>query len=69
MGLFHRRPDTLGMKPSSNTLFSFKKKMSFMPRLFRRKMISGKWFRYFPVFGKGKNNDQPENDFRLTKNA
>jgi hypothetical protein len=40
-----------------------------MPRLFRRKMISEKWFRYFPVFGRDENNGQPENDFRLTKNA
>jgi hypothetical protein len=40
-----------------------------MPSLFRRKMISGKWFRYFPVFGRGENNCQPENDFRLTKNT
>jgi hypothetical protein len=40
-----------------------------MPRLFRRKMSSGKWFRYFPVFGRGENNGQPENDFHLTKNA
>jgi hypothetical protein len=40
-----------------------------MLRLFRRKMISGKWFRYFLVFGRGENNGQPENDFRLTKNA
>jgi hypothetical protein len=26
VGLFHRSPDTPGTKPSSNTLFSFKKK-------------------------------------------
>jgi hypothetical protein len=45
------------------------KKKELMSRLFRRKMISGKWFRYFPVFGRGENNGQPENDFRLTKNA
>jgi hypothetical protein len=40
-----------------------------MLRLFWRKMISEKWFRYFSVLGRGKNNGQPENDFRLTKNA
>jgi hypothetical protein len=38
-------------------------------RLFQRKMVSGKLFRHFPVFGGGENNSQPENDFRLTKNA
>jgi hypothetical protein len=37
--------------------------------LFRRKLVSEKWFRHFPVFGGGENNSQPENDFRLTKNA
>jgi hypothetical protein len=40
-----------------------------MTCLFRRKMISEKWFRYFSVFGRGENNGQPENDFRLTKNT
>jgi hypothetical protein len=40
-----------------------------MTRLFRRKMISKKWFWYFSVFGRGENNGQLENDFRLTKNA
>jgi hypothetical protein len=28
-----------------------------------------KWFRHFPVFGRGEKNNQPENDFCLTKNA
>jgi hypothetical protein len=41
----------------------------FMLCLFRRKIIFKKLFQYFSVFGMGKNNSQPENDFCLTKNA
>jgi hypothetical protein len=40
-----------------------------MFHLFRRKMVSEKCFRHFSVFGEDKNNSQPENNFRLTKNA
>jgi hypothetical protein len=52
-------------------LFSvfFNVDIHFMFRLFRCKMIFEKWFRYFSVFGRGKNNGQPKNDFRLAKNA
>jgi hypothetical protein len=32
-------------------------------------MFFEKCFLHFPVFGGGENNSQPENNFRLTKNA